>query len=148
MLVCFAHFICNRCPYVVLYPVLFLWDHSIQEQRAPWLHTCVFTNPSLRCVYVGYCGVLDHWVYRRENSNKILLFFSFCLWNLKLLKFKINYWTVEITCRIAVLIKYLPNQKNNSSGHFRLDAEVVQGGMRGMKTHDCALLLTGSMWWV
>lgn len=31
----FAHFICNGCPYVVLYPVLFLWDHSIQEQRAP-----------------------------------------------------------------------------------------------------------------
>ncbi|KAM7334021.1 hypothetical protein ACRRTK_007341 [Alexandromys fortis] len=35
MLVCFAHFMCNRCPHVVLYPVLFLWDHSIQEQRAP-----------------------------------------------------------------------------------------------------------------
>lgn len=38
---------------------------------------CVFTNPSLRFVYVGYCGVLDHWVYRRKTSNKILLFFSF-----------------------------------------------------------------------
>lgn len=35
MLVCFAHSMCNRCPYVVLYPVLLLWDHSIQEQRAP-----------------------------------------------------------------------------------------------------------------
>jgi hypothetical protein len=33
------------------------------------------------------------------------------LWNLKLLQFKINYWTVEITCRIAVLIKYLSNQR-------------------------------------
>lgn len=88
MLVCFAHFMCKRCPHVVLYPVLFLWDHSIQEQGAPWFHVCVFTNPSLRFVYVGYCGVLDHWVYRRENSNKILLFFSFVcgIWNYSNLK--------------------------------------------------------------
>lgn len=43
----------------VLYPVLFLWDHSIWEQST-MIPICVFTNPALRFVYVGYCGVLDH----------------------------------------------------------------------------------------
>ena len=56
----FAHFICNRCPYVVLYPVLFLWDHSIQSKEHHDSNLCVFINSSLKFVYVGYCGVLDH----------------------------------------------------------------------------------------
>lgn len=33
--------------------------HSIQEQST-MIPICVFTNPALRFVYVGYCGVLDH----------------------------------------------------------------------------------------
>lgn len=38
-----AHFLCNRCPSVVLYPVLSLRDHSIQEQRATWLQSvCIY----------------------------------------------------------------------------------------------------------
>ena len=45
------------------------------------------------------------------------------MWNLKLLKFKINYWTVEVTWRMAVLLKSLLNHKN----HFILDTQVVQG---------------------
>lgn len=42
-----------------LYPVLSVGPfHSGTEHHDSNL--CVFTNPSLRCVYVGYCGVLDH----------------------------------------------------------------------------------------
>lgn len=46
---------------------------------------------------------------------------------MKLLQFKINYWTVEITCRIAVLIKYLSNQKNGGFGGFMWILEHYRG---------------------
>lgn len=113
---------------------------------------CVFTNPSLRFVYVGYCGVLDHWVYRREKFKQNIAVIQFCLWNLKLLKFKINYWTVE-KHRFEVLIKYHSNQKNLIKYHsnqknssfcsFILDTEALQGGMkgRGMRIETCVKTL-------
>ena len=61
-------------------------------------------------------------VQKKEFKQNIAVL-QFCLWNLKLLKFKINYWTVEVTWRMAVLLKSLLNHKN----HFILDTQVVQG---------------------
>lgn len=50
----------------------------------------------------------------------------------EILQFKINYWTVEITCRIAVLIKYISNQKNGGFHSFILNtARALQGGIEG-----------------
>lgn len=54
---------------------------------------------------------------------------------MKLLKFKINYWTVEITYRMAVLIKYLSDLNQKNHGSFILDTEGARrrksrGGVR------------------
>lgn len=45
---------------------------------------------------------------------------------MKLLQFKINYWTVEITCRTAVLITYISHQKNGGFHGF------IQGVTEGI----------------
>lgn len=69
-------------------------------------------------------------VQKREFKQDIAVL-QFCLWNLKLLQFKINYWTVEITCRIAVLIKYISNQ-NHGFHSFILDtAGALPGAIEG-----------------
>lgn len=77
-------------------------------------------------------------MYRREKFKQNIAVIQFCLWNLKLLKFKINYWTVE-KHRFEVLIKYHSNQKNSSFCSFILDTEALQGGMkgRGMRIETC-----------
>lgn len=75
-------------------------------------------------------------VQKREFKQDIAVL-QFCLWNLKLLQFKINYWTVEITCRIAVLIKYISNQKNGGFHSFILDtAGALQRGIEGNYEED------------
>lgn len=75
-------------------------------------------------------------VQKREFKQDIAVL-QFCLWNLKLLQFKINYWTVEITCRIAVLIKYISNQKNGGFHSFILDtAGALQRGVEGNYEED------------
>lgn len=109
----------------MLYPVLFLWDHSIQEQST-MIPICVYllTLPEVCVCWILWC-FRSLSVQKREFKQNIAVL-QFCLWNLKLLKFKINYWTVEITCRMAVLIKYLSNlnQKNHGCSGFILDTEV------------------------
>lgn len=58
---------------------------------------CVFTNPALRFVYVGYCGVLDHcFECTEERIQAYCCSVLFVQFEITQFKKRINYWTVDM----------------------------------------------------